>query len=135
MCDPGATHDGIMPRNSDDASYRKLLVWQKARCLVRATYVMVRALPEYERYDLARQLRRAATSVVANIVEGSGRRNRGEYTQFLAMARGSVREVAGLVDVVDVCDLAPKDLLEEPAKLADEVSRMLTAMLRKLGPL
>jgi four helix bundle protein len=103
--------------------------------LVKAVYVVSRALPAEERYDLVRQLRRSAVSVAANIAEGTGRRRRPDYARFLAMARGSVREVSVHLDVVATCELAPAEVLQEPRQLADEVSRMLSAMLRRLDPL
>jgi four helix bundle protein len=124
----------MMPRHGD-APHHRLIVWRKALDLVRTTYQVARVLPPEERFELARQLRRASGSVVANIAEGAGRRHRRDYARFLAQARGSVREVAAQLTIAAVCDLAPPEVLAEPAKLADEISRMLTAMLKRIDPL
>ena len=118
-----------------DAPHHRLIVWRKSLQLVRSTYHVVRLLPPEERFELARQLRRSSVSVVANIAEGAGRRQRADYARFLAMARGSVREVAVHLEVAAVCELAPPETLVEPAGLADEISRMLTAMLKRIDPL
>ena len=44
-------------------------------------------------YDLVRQIRRASGSVMDNVAEGFGRGGRGEFVQFLGIAKGSVTEV------------------------------------------
>ena len=118
-----------------DAPHRKLIVWRKALDLVRTANDVAKAFPPDERYELARQLRRASRSVHANIVEGAGRRHRRDYARFLAIARGSVREVTAHLEAISVCNLLSGEALEESERLADEVSRMLTAMLKRMDPL
>jgi hypothetical protein len=53
--------------------FKDLEVWKVARELRSAIYGLARLLPDFEKYGLACQLRRAATSVTANIAEGYGR--------------------------------------------------------------
>ena len=75
------------------ANYRDLLVWSRARDLVEVCYKLSARFPQSEMYGLTSQLRRAAVSVPANIAEGHGRRNLGEYMQHLSIANGSLKEV------------------------------------------
>ena len=124
-----------MASKPDDAPHRRLIVWRKALDLVRSANDVAKILPPEERYELARQLRRAARSVHANIVEGVGRRHRRDYARFLAIARGSAGEVTAHLEAISICKLLPADKLKEPEQLADEVSRMLTAMLKRMDPL
>jgi four helix bundle protein len=112
-----------------------LIVWRKALDLVRCANEVAKALPSEERFELAKQLRRSSRSVHANIVEGAGRRQRRDYARFLAIARGSVREVTAHLEAISVCNLLSPDLLAESERLADDVSRMLTAMLKRMDPL
>ena len=77
-----------MPR-----SYRKLLVWQKSRALTSEMYRLTECFPDREKFGLIRQIRRAATSICANIAEGQGRLTKGEFKHFLGIARGSLLEL------------------------------------------
>lgn len=69
-----------------------LEVYQLSMDLACWIYELTARLPESERYNLVSQLRRAATSVSANIAEGFGRYHYKENMQFCRMARGSLSE-------------------------------------------
>jgi hypothetical protein len=62
--------------------FTDLEVWKAARELRTAIYGLARRLPDFEKYGLAAQLRRAAASVTANIAEGYGRYSYQENAQF-----------------------------------------------------
>ena len=73
--------------------FKELKVWEKAHALTLQVYQETRSFPREEIYGLTSQVRRAAASVAANIVEGCGRRSDGEFTRFLQIARGSASEL------------------------------------------
>jgi four helix bundle protein len=73
--------------------YKELQVCQKAVALVTETHRTTQGFPGEERFGLTSQIRRAATSVPANIAEGWGRGSTKEYVQFLIVARGSLLEL------------------------------------------
>ena len=52
--------------------YRRLDVWKKSMMLVKMVYPLIERLPQEEKYALGNQIRRAVTSIVLNIGEGSG---------------------------------------------------------------
>jgi len=79
--------------------YRKLRVFVLADRLVLETYRASAAFPPGERYGLQAQIRRAAVSAAANIVEGSARHGTREWLNFLNIASGSATEAAYLVHV------------------------------------
>src|SRR5688500_17471699 len=83
-------------------SFKDLLVWQRGIQLVVATYEMTRLLPDWERHDLASQMRRAAVSVPSNIAEGHERRSRREYVRYLSMSSGSLAELETQFTVSEV---------------------------------
>lgn len=80
-------------KDMDKAAYKRLLVWQIADELVHIIYDLTVNFPKEEMYSLTSQLRRAALSVVANIIEGHARNARNEFRHFLSIALGSLAEV------------------------------------------
>jgi four helix bundle protein len=74
-------------------SHKDLDVWKKSVRLVVDLYKLTSRFPPDERFGLTNQIRRASTSVPANIAEGWGRGSTKEYIQFLKIARGSLTEL------------------------------------------
>jgi four helix bundle protein len=72
--------------------YTKIDAWKLADDLTVAIYEATRGFPREEVYGLTSQVRRAAYSVPANIVEGSSREGKRDYLHFLYIARGSLSE-------------------------------------------
>jgi len=72
--------------------YTKIEAWKLADDLTVLIYGMTRSFPREEVYGLTSQLRRAASSVPANIAEGSARGTRKDYLHFLYIARASLTE-------------------------------------------
>ena len=75
------------------SGFKKLGVWQKSYDLTLGVYRLTNKFPQDERYGITSQLRRAASSVPANISEGYERNHRKEYLQFLYIAKGSLGEI------------------------------------------
>jgi four helix bundle protein len=112
--------------------WNQLEVWKRAHELVLDIYKSTSSFPRSELYGLTDQLRRAAYSVPANIVEGQARNTTKEYVRFLYNSRGSVEEVRYFL-------LLSKDLgylkMGAYEKLEEEyeiVSRLLNGLIRSL---
>jgi four helix bundle protein len=89
---------GSAPRSSQPVrSVRDLRAWQEAMQLVVALQPVCVALERAHRTGLAEQLRRAATSVHANIAEGWGRPTPPDRQRFYAMAWASLLETESLL--------------------------------------
>jgi four helix bundle protein len=73
--------------------YTKIKAWQLTDQLALLVYKATKEFPKSEIWGLTSQMRRAAVSVPANIVEGSARKNRNEYLQFLYIALSSLAEL------------------------------------------
>ena len=74
--------------------HHTLIAWQRADDLfIEVHQLTKKTFPQEERYELSSQLRRAAYSVPANIVEGFARQFRKEKFHFLSIASASLAEV------------------------------------------
>jgi four helix bundle protein len=112
--------------------FRTLVVWQKAHELTLEIYKITRQFPRDEIFGLTSQIRRASSSIGANIAEGCGRGSDADFQRFLQIAFGSLSEVdCHLILARDLAFLpagAHEDLY---AKLV-EVRKMLSSLIRKL---
>jgi len=72
--------------------YTKIEAWKLADDLTVAVYQATQSFPREEIYGITSQIRRAACSVPANIVEGSSRESKKDYLHFLYISRGSLSE-------------------------------------------
>lgn len=73
-------------------NFEELKVWQKGHVLTLDIYHLTKSFPKGEIYGIISQLRRASSSVPANIVEGFYRNTTKEFIQFLYNARASAGE-------------------------------------------
>lgn len=74
-------------------SFEDLLAWQEARILAKNIYVTTKKFPKDEQFALTSQMRRAATSVTANIAEGFSRQTIADKLHFYTIALGSLTEL------------------------------------------
>ena len=116
--------------------FEDLIAWQKARELTQAIYQVSRQGALAKDLGLARQIQRAAVSIMSNIAEGFERRGRREFHQSLSTAKASCAEVRSQLYVAfDVGYLGESDFLQLLAQ-AEEVGRVvggLRASVEKLG--
>lgn len=118
----------------DDAirSYRDLKVWQQGMDLAAACCRATRSFPREELYGITGQIRRAAVSVPANVAEGHGRENTGEFIQFLRIAQGSLKELETHVLLSERIELASGGVVEPILGQCEAVGKMLRALIRAL---
>jgi len=97
-------------------------------------YKATKEFPREELFGITSQMRRAASSIGANIAEGTGRRSDGELTRYLHIARGSAAELEYhflLARDLDLLSTTKFDLLR---RQVDEVQRMLTSLIQQVQP-
>ena len=113
-------------------SFRDLVVWQRAMQLTLTIYRSTKSFPPDERFGLTNQLRRAGVSVASNIAEGYGRMSKGEYKQFLGMARGSNLEVQTQLLIAQELGFGSEPELLKAEGYSIEVGKMLTSLIQNL---
>ena len=115
--------------------YRDLEVWQRAMEIAKKIYLLTREFPRVEQYGLTSQMRRAATSIPANIAEGWGRRYPAEFIQFLRQANGSRTELETLLMLsveVSLCSQkAVEPILNELQVLGKQINNLERSLQRR----
>ncbi|GAB4534618.1 MAG: hypothetical protein Fur0018_24530 [Anaerolineales bacterium] len=107
--------------------FERLRVWQMALDYIDLTYQIANALPDSEKFNLQSQLKRTATSVALNIVEGSTGQSDAEQRRFLGLALRSLLETVACQRISARRNLMDDTSLLEKADLqAQELARSLS---------
>lgn len=112
--------------------WSELEVWKKAHESALEIYKATSSFPKTETYAIVDQLRRAAYSVPANIVEGQSRNTTKEYMQFLYNARGSVEEVRYFLLLSKDLGYLKNGAYEVLESRYEIVSKLLNGLLKSL---
>ena len=113
-------------------TFKNIKVWQKAHKLVLEIYKLTNAFPVSERYGLTSQLRRSATSIATNIVEGYKRRSDKEFAYFLSISDGSLEETKYHLLLSSDLKYIDEHDYNHLIAVADEVGRMLYGLQKSL---
>ena len=114
------------------SSFKDLTVWQKSMDLVREIYILIRRLPNEEKYGLSDQMRRAAVSIPSNIAEGQRRRSQKDFHHFLAMADGSCAELETQLLIAVKLNMLTDDEIADAMDSIDAIERMLNSLMSSL---
>lgn len=112
--------------------YHNILVWRKAHELTLEVYKITKKFPKDELFGVVSQLRRASSSVSANIVEGNARRTNKEYAQFLIQARGSLSESQYFLELSRDLTYISTDEFNRLISISIEVGKMLNSLISKI---
>ncbi len=113
--------------------YKKLKCFELADSLVVLVYENVKNFPQHEVYGLTSQMRRAAVSIPANIVEGASRQTKKEFVQFLFIARGSAAELSYLLSLAEKLKYLSGEACSVLCKKCEEVEKTLHGLIRSVS--
>lgn len=112
-------------------SFEKLIVWQKARNLVKKIYSL--PLPDQEVYGLNMQMKRASVSISSNIAEGASRNTFKEKSRFINLAYGSLMELYSQILVCLDLGYIDQSNHDELKSLIVEIHNMLNGLLKSFN--
>ncbi len=111
-------------------SYKELTVWKKAHNLVLDVYRITKGFPAEKKFGLISQIRRAAVSVPANIVEGFRRKGKRDKINFYNYAQSSLDELD--YEMLLSSDLSYYKEYKQVAEEIEEVSRILSGLISSI---
>lgn len=115
-----------------ELGYNKLIVYQKAKEFALLVYKLTKDFPREEIYGITSQMRRAATSIVANIVEGYVKGSTKEYIRFLDIAIGSTAELDAFGQIAKELNFFKGGNYRRFEDLRVEVAKLLFAYRKSL---
>ncbi len=110
--------------------FQKLEVYKKAKTFHRSCKKLI-AEHAFDKY-VNDQLSRASFSVILNIAEGSGKFSKRDRRNFFVISRASIFECVAALDVIHDDQLISDQEFTELQLQADEISRIMFAMVRNL---
>ena len=112
--------------------YHQLDVWKKGMEICQKAYIVTHPFPKEEIYGLTAQIRRAASSIPANIAEGFGRKSNNDFKRFLKIATGSLLELETHIEIACRLNYCRSDeaanLFEETNSLGKMLNRFVHNM-------
>jgi len=115
------------------SDYKKLRAWEDAHKLVLEIYQITRYFPKDEKYGIVSQIRRAASSISTNIVEGCGQLDNGNLIRFLGIARGSAFELEYLILLSKDLNYLKKEEYSELNEKIEQLIGMITNLIKSLN--
>lgn len=113
--------------------FEDLIAWQKARRLTSKIYKVTRHGSFAQDYELIRQIRKAAVSVMSNLAEGFERGKVTEFHQFISIAKGSCAEVRSQLYIALDSKHISKEMFSDLIEDAEEVGRILGGLRKAVG--
>ena len=113
--------------------YKKVVAWQRAHELTLTVIQHTKGFPNEERFGLTSQVRRASSSVPANIAEGAGRETDKDYLRFLITSRASLMEAEYLIMLSRDLHYLDQANYTGLSDLVDRTARPLSGLIKVVG--
>jgi four helix bundle protein len=112
--------------------YRKYRVWDLGHEVTLEIYKLTTEFLKSELYGLVSQMRRASSSVPANIAEGCGRESDAEFKRFLIISQGSANELEYFTVLAKDLGYLKEESFTPLNDKVDKVRRSLNSLISKL---
>lgn len=113
--------------------FERLAIWQKSVEFANQVYDATELFHAKERFGLTSQLRRAASSISANIAEGSSRASNRDFSRFVEIAFGSLCESVSHLYLAKLRGMIGQESYESLYCSAGDLSKMISAFRSSLG--
>jgi four helix bundle protein len=123
-----------MQKDTKIKHFTDLIAWKEAHKLVLIIYRITENFPQREMFGIVNQIRRAVTSVTANISEGFARFSYKDRIRFYLLSRGSLSEVESFVliskDVGYISEEEFNNIWDQSEKVATIINGLIKSTKR-----
>ncbi len=113
-------------------NFKELKVWEKAHQITLSIYKVSAKFPKEEIYSLTNQLRRASSSIPANIAEGCGKNTQADLANFLNISLGSANETEYFLILSKDLDYLTEEQFSILSNSINEVKAMLISLIGRV---
>lgn len=113
-------------------NFYDLEAWKKGHLLVLEVYKLTKNFPKEEQFGIISQLRRAASSITANIAEGFARYHFKDKVRFYYQSRGSIAEVQNFLLLARDLNFISIKTCKDAEEMAHEVRRLVHGLIRAI---
>jgi four helix bundle protein len=106
-------------------NFKNLKIWQKSMDLTDLVFEYNKDLPSSERFNLIDQMNRSSCSIPSNIAEGSGKKSKLQFAEYLSIALSSAFELETQLLICERRTYGEKQKLECVLELVSEVEKMI----------
>jgi len=114
-------------------NFFNLETWQKGHILTLEIYRITKDFPKDELYGIVSQLRRATSSVTANIAEGFGRYHYKDKVKFYYNSRGSLVEVQNFLLLSRDLKYIDSNLCSKYLDDTEEIKRLINGLINSIN--
>jgi four helix bundle protein len=118
-------------KNGKIQSFTDLNVWQEGHKLVLEIYRVTKEFPKEETYSIIDQMRRASSSVTANIAEGFGRQTYKDKLNFYFLSQGSLTELKNFILIAKDVKYLSKEDFDKLVSQANLTHQLLQGFIQK----
>lgn len=113
-------------------SFENLEVWNLSIELSDMIYLIIKDLPEIEKFNIISQVIRATTSINLNIAEGSIETSKKEKSRYLKISLHSLIEVIACLRLIERRKYKTNEELMEIELLTNKLFAKLNAFIRSI---
>jgi len=113
-------------------SFQQLDAWKKAHAFILEIYKVTRTFPDEELYGIVSQMKRAASSITANIAEGFSRYHYNDKIRFYLNARGSVSELQNFLFLSRDLNFIGEKIFASLYATSENVAKLINGMVRSI---
>lgn len=113
-------------------NFKKLKIWERSMDLTNLTFEYCKELPKDERFNLLSQINRCVCSIPSNIAEGSGKRTKLQFAEYLSISISSSYELETQLLICEKRNYGNQENLKYILTELEEIQKMIFSFREKI---
>jgi four helix bundle protein len=114
-------------------NFRELEIWNLSRDLVKEIYLLMKTMPEEEKFGLISQIKRSVISIPSNIAEGCAKKSNKDFSRFLEISLGSCYELETQLILCTDVKIISEEIVEEKIISIQTLEKKISSFINYLA--